>query len=131
MWIPSEEGTGAGAPFATAGGYLGVGVSNNIAEYAGIKACMTRAVARLESPIIFQVDSLLIAMQLAPVLPWACCSADLRPLHEECLAMALLLDGAGVVWSVAHIYREYNQSADSLANRAVDERLALQPSPHW
>ena len=39
--------------------------------------------------------------------------------------MAHALEGAGVVWSVAHIYRELNQSADSLANRAVDEGSAL------
>lgn len=83
-WSPTESGMGEGPPEATCYGYLGAGVSNNVAEYRGLSVCLRRAVTRLDHANVFQVDSLLVARQMAPHDAWACRSPDLVPLRDEC-----------------------------------------------
>ena len=34
-------------------------------------------------------------------------------------------------WEVRHIYREFNQTADALANAALDDENGNGPSKHW
>ena len=75
---------GEGPPEATCYGYLGAGLSNNVAEYRGLSVCLRRAVTRLDHANVFQVDSLLVARQMAPHDAWACRSPDLVPLRDEC-----------------------------------------------
>ena len=36
----------------------------------------------------------------------------------------------GVEWEVRHIYREFNQTADALANAAIDDENGSGPSKH-
>ena len=37
----------------------------------------------------------------------------------------------GVKWEVRHIYREFNQTADALANAPLDDENGNGPSKHW
>ena len=67
VWSADARGLGAGIPFATARGFLGNDYSNNQAEY--FAQCLIRAL-RLQDPhVIFEVDSLILAKQLARHLP--------------------------------------------------------------
>ena len=92
---------------------------------------MRRAVTRLDLHILFEVDSMLLAKQLARYGPWACRSENLLELHCECVRLGQDLDAAGVEWRVRHIYREFNQTADTLSNQAIDERDGNGQSVHW
>ena len=102
-----------------------------MAEYQGLLACMERAAREENETVIFQVDSSLVANQMAHHGAWAFRSLDLLPLRDACRQVGRILDAANVSWSVHHIYREYNQAADALANKAVDEKVAYAPSAHW
>ena len=124
-------GLGEGFPYCSCYGYLGAGVSNNVAEYQGLLACMERAAREENETVIFQVDSSLVANQMAHHGAWACRSLDLLPLRDACRQVVRSLNAANVSWSVHHIYREYNQAADALAKGAVDEKVAYAPSAHW
>ena len=131
VWAATPAGLALGPPAASARNFLGYNVSNNIAEYRGLIECMRRAVRRLDAEIIFDVDSMLLAKQLARYHPWACRSQDLLPLHEECVRLGAGLDASNVRWEIRHIYREFNQAADALSNQAIDERESNGPSDEW
>ena len=130
-WAATIEGDGAGPPEATAHAYMGVGISNNVAEYCGLLACLERAVRMLDPNVVFYVDSMLVARQMARYDTWACRCMDLVPLRNDCRHLGQALDNACIVWEVRHIFREYNQCADSLANEAVDDRTPLVQTPAW
>ena len=121
VWPATADGRGFGAPLATARGFLGNDITNNFAEYAGLWQCMRRA-ARILDPIVkFEVDSMLLAKQMAQINTWACRSDNLMDLHIECVRLGNILSDRGVIWNVTHIYREFNQTADALSNQAIDE----------
>ena len=85
VWSADARGLGAGLAFATARGFLGNDYSNNQAEYFALIQCLFRAL-RLQDPhVIFEVDSLIFAKQLARHLPWACRSENLIALHPQCV----------------------------------------------
>ena len=89
-----------------------------MAEYEGLLASMRRAARKRDKEVIFEVDSMLLARQIGHV--WACRSPSLTPYYEKCLQLGDTLDARGITWSIRHIYREYNQAADSLSNEAID-----------
>ena len=72
VWSADDRGLGAGVAFATARGFLGNEYSNNQAEYIAPFECLSRALGLQDPNVIFEVDSLLLAKQLARHLPWAC-----------------------------------------------------------
>ena len=41
------------------------------------------------------------------------------------------LNESGVKFEIRHIYREYNQTADALANTALDDENGNGSSEHW
>ena len=96
--------------------------TNNIAEYSGVLACFQDAIARNLLHIEFQVDSMLVSKQTA--LLWRCLSNELRPHYEEAIRLTSILREKGVSFTIRHIYRELNATADSLANRAIDSSMA-------
>ena len=49
----------------------------------------------------------------------------------DCIALGDVLTNAGISWKVRHVYREYNQTADSLANAALDDEAQNGPSDAW
>ena len=114
---------------ATSNGYLGAAATNNVAEYHGLLECMTRALRAKDLRVVFQVDSRLVAMQVAPHHPWACRSPSLQELHRHCVDAGLLLTSRGIQWQIIHIYREFNHTADALANAAIDGQV--QTSADW
>ena len=130
VWNATPDGHGAGAPAATARGYLGE-ASNNVAEYAGIRACLRRAARNPEPRIMFEVDSMLLARQLARHHPWACRAEGLLPYFVECASLCEYLSAIGVDWNIRHVYRELNQVADALSNQAIDERDTNGASSAW
>ena len=115
-WAPGSRGLGA--PLEKARRYLGRGASNNIAEYSGLLECMKRAARKGDEEVVFEVDSMLLARQIGH--EWACRSPTLVPYYTECLEMGEILEAAGISWTIRHIYREYNQAADTLSNEAID-----------
>ena len=122
-WQPGS--LGKGPPAEKAREYLGTGVSNNVAEYRGLQESMRRAARRPQDKVVvFEVDSMLLAKQMRHI--WACRNASISPLYDDCCELGDQLTEMGVHWSIRHIYREYNQAADSLSNEAIDE-----PERRW
>ena len=70
VWSADARGFGAGFAYATARGFLGNDYySNNQADHFALLQCLFRAL-RLQDPhVIFEVDSLILAKQLARHLP--------------------------------------------------------------
>ena len=68
---------------------------------------------------------------MARVNAHVCKAEDLLPLHHECNRLGAALDGLGVQWEVRHVYREYNQTADLLANLAIDDPRGNGPAREW
>ena len=96
VW-PAGSG-GEGAPAATVTGFLGRGVSNNISEYSGLRACLERAVRDTASnhpmhPVIFQGDSKLVMQQAAGEC--ACRSPSLGELFDACRGLLRTLRARG------------------------------------
>ena len=97
---------------------------NNEAEYQGALVVLRHALSRDISRLRVYGDSALVVSQLNGV--WKCKAPNfvlhyeegldlMRPLHWPC---------EGGEFSLAHIYREYNADADSLANLAIDRRIS-------
>ena len=126
FWHPHAKGP-PGASFRAAIGEA----SNNVAEYRGLREGMLRAVRREEREIVFEVDSKLVARHMAKEVAWVCRDEELRPLYEECRLLGARLTAQGKRWEVRHIYWEFNQVADPLANQALDDPGGNGPSVSW
>ena len=81
--------------------------------------------------MVFEVDSNIVASQMARENAWVCRDEELRPLYEECRRLGARLSEQGKTWEVRHIYREFNQVADTLANEALDDPSGNGPSEDW
>jgi len=118
-WRPGRSGAFE-LPVATFRDTIGDATSN-IAEYSGLRGAMWRALRTSDRCVIFECDSLLVARQMARLHPWRCEVPELRALHLECIRVGERLTAEGVEWEVRHIYREFNQTSDALANFALDD----------
>ena len=98
VWLADERGFGAGVAFAEARGYLGSEFGNNQAEYIALFECLSRALRIRDSNVLFEVDSLILAKQLARRHPWACRSENLIPLHEQCVHVCDALSSLHISW---------------------------------
>jgi len=130
----SEVSSGYGVPEATIKGFLG-DETNNVAEYVGLEAMMRNAVVRARPGTLymFEVDSKLLARQVQAfgLGKFACRSFSLWPWWERCVRHGNRLEQAQCNWRIRHIYREFNQTADQLANEGIDEGIAETKSPTW
>ena len=85
---------------ATSRGYLGEDVSNNVAEYEGLAACMQRALEVIPSSgrVLFEVDSKLICRQVQVLGPgkFACRGAQLKPYYLHCVRMGWRLQARNI-----------------------------------
>ncbi len=81
--------------------------------------------------ITFEVDSMLVARQILVfgVGKFACRSGSLLLLFSQCVELGRSLESQGNSWKIRHIYREYNQTADALANEAIDVGSAAWSTP--
>lgn len=93
-------------------------VSNNIAEYEGLLACLRDAERRSLNTVQIQVDSLLVAMQASG--QWRCRSYNLLRPYASVLALLRRMWRRGAEVQIQHIYREYNAIADGLANEVLN-----------
>ena len=110
-------GSAGDHPIKGAYGFLGQGVTNNVAEYSGLRAVLRHALARGHRRICIQMDSLLVVRQVR--CEWACRSPEFRPQFSATRALLRQLAAQDVQILIEHIYREHNTHADSLANAAL------------
>ncbi len=116
---PGEAGAGAlikdpeGRVLKKLKKYLGI-ATNNMAEYQALVMALEAARSLKLESIRVLADSELMVKQINGV--YRVKSHDLRPLYERAVA---LLKGFRDS-RVAHVYREENAAADSLANEAID-----------
>ena len=52
-------------------------------------------------------------------------------LHQQCVHVCDSLSALHISWDIRHIYREFNQTADTLSNQAIDERDSNGFSAFW
>ena len=120
---PGEAGFGVhvagsdGKEVASLYGYLGR-ATNNVAEYQALLHALRWALARGSRRARIFSDSELVVRQVAG--SYRVKHPGLRPLVQE--AQALLRRFEDV--RVSHVPREQNREADSLANRALDEKAS-------
>ena len=126
VWKPGESGE----PHAWCRASIGR-ASNNVAEYEGLKEGMRRAARAGDPCVVFEVDSFVVAKHMAHRNAWACKTKALKEHYKTCRALGQKLTEKGVKWEVRHIYREFNQTADGLANAALDDENGNGPSQHW
>jgi broad specificity phosphatase PhoE/ribonuclease HI len=120
---PGPAGWGALVRDAATGTVLverwaGIGpATNNVAEYSGLIAGLTAALA-LGEPVDVEVrmDSKLVVEQMSG--RWKVKHPDMVPLAGEAMALVRQLAQVSFTW----IPREANRDADRLANRAMDEQ---------
>ena len=102
-----------GIPVREIGETIGV-TTNNVAEYRALLRGLEEAAALGARAVRIQSDSELVVRQLSG--RYQVKSQALAPLHREALARMREFDRVSVV----HVPRTENESADALANRALD-----------
>jgi ribonuclease HI len=123
---PGPAGAGAvltlpsGEVLERLGLFLGT-QTNNHAEYMGAILGLKRARALGADEVELVADSQLLIRQLAG--RYRVKSATLRPLYEEARRLLALFRRH----SLRHLPREENKEADTMSNRAIDERLDGEP----
>lgn len=118
---PGEAGAGVyilenGSPVATIARYLGT-TTNNIAEYTAAILGLEYAVKCGASRVSLFADSELLVKQLNG--EYKVKNAGLKPLHGRAKELIAQIDSV----AVQYVPREKNKEADSLANKAIDEKL--------
>jgi ribonuclease HI len=99
--------------------YLGDHLTNNMAEYEAAIMGLERAVALGADAVTLRADSELMIKQLRG--EYRVRNEALKSLHQRATQ---LLDQFDRV-TLEHIPRHFNQKADALANRAIDEWRSL------
>lgn len=103
------------------GGFLGR-TTNNVAEYSALLAALTFAREHGVRELELFSDSQLLVRQFAG--QYRVKAPHLVPLFLKVMELRREIPGL----RLRHVPREENAAADRLANRAIDERLAL---PAW
>jgi ribonuclease HI len=109
-WVLDDQ---AGHPVAEGGGVLGV-ATNNVAEYQGLVAGLTRALELGVTELEVRMDSELVVRQMTGL--YRVKNAGLKPLFEAAGRLARRFQR----FTIVHVRREFNTRADACANRALD-----------
>jgi ribonuclease HI len=104
----------AGTVVARLKKYIGR-MTNNVAEYYALIAALDYAQAHGIRALRIESDSELMVKQMRG--QYKVKSVDLKPLFERARKMSQGLAS----FAIAHVYREQNREADTLANEALDE----------
>jgi probable phosphoglycerate mutase len=88
--------------------------TNNVAEYRGLLAALSWAIARQASALHVRSDSLLLVQQMLG--NYKVKNAGLQPLHAEARRLARQIERV----TFQHVGRALNAHADRLANAAMD-----------
>ena len=107
--IESEDGQ----MLYEAGIFLGK-ATNNVAEYSGLIAALTEAVALGADEIDLASDSELLVKQMAG--EYRVKNAGLQPLYQEARQLVRQFSDC----EIRHVRRENNVRADSMVNMAID-----------
>ena len=97
---------------------LGESVTNNIAEYEGILIALRRIDRIMHDSGVIEADSLLVVNQLLG--RFAVRNENLKPYFREAMVLIRRIRDRGVLLDFRHIYREFNEVADQLANDGAD-----------
>lgn len=97
------------------GEYLGI-TTNNQAEYQGVRLGLERAVKLGYKRINFKVDSLMVVNQMKGY--YKIKNRELWPVHERIRELMQKFESV----SFTHVSREFNQLADGMVNKTLDEK---------
>jgi len=103
---------------AQGGEYLGI-TNNNQAEYQGVRLALEKAIELKLRRVDFKIDSMLVVYQMKGV--YKIKNRDLWPIHERVLELMTQFDKV----TFTHIRREFNQLADGMVNKTLDEHDLL------
>lgn len=97
------------------GHYIGH-TTNNVAEYMALIWALENALAMGLSDVEVQADSELLVKQVLGI--YRVKNEGLKPLHAQVKEFSRQFSTFGI----KHVRREFNKSADALANTAMDNR---------
>ena len=107
----------AGEVIAEGGAYLGV-TTNNVAEYQAVYLGLEKAQELGFRTVDFRMDSQLVARQLNGV--YTTRHDELSAINDRITELARQFDRV----TFTHVRREYNQLADGVVNKILDQREA-------
>lgn len=96
------------------GAFLGI-TTNNVAEYQAVYLALERAQELGIRQVDFRLDSQLVTNQMNGL--YKIKNADLLPINKRIRELASQFDGV----SFTHVRREYNQLADGVVNKILDQ----------
>ena len=105
---------GGGAVLAELHGPLGI-ATNNVAEYNGLLAALTWAIAHGHREVQVRADSELLVKQMRG--EYRVKHPGLQPLYTRARLLVMELDRV----DFEHVRREFNKDADRLSNLGMDE----------
>lgn len=108
---------------AQGGEYLGI-TTNNQAEYQGVRIGLEKALELKYKRVDFKIDSMLVVNQMKGF--YRIKNRELWPIHERIRELMKKFDKV----TFNHVAREFNQLADGMVNKTLDEhaREKLMPS---
>lgn len=101
------------------GEYLGI-TTNNQAEYHGVRLGMEKAIERKFKRIDFNIDSMLVVNQMKGF--YKIKNRELWPIHERIRELMKQFDKV----TFNHVRREFNQLADGMVNKTLDQHAQQQ-----
>ena len=96
------------------GEYLGI-TTNNQAEYHGVRLGLEAALRLGHRRVDFRIDSMLVVNQLNHI--YQIRNRELWPINERIISLVQQFDKV----TFSHVKREFNQLADGMVNRILDE----------
>ena len=104
---------------AQGGEYLGI-TTNNQAEYHGVRLALEKALELGYKNIDFRVDSMLVVNQMKGL--YKIKNRELWPINERIRALMEKFDRV----TFTHVNRQFNQLADGMVNKTLDEHVREQ-----
>ncbi|HEY8992740.1 MAG TPA: ribonuclease HI family protein, partial [Candidatus Microsaccharimonas sp.] len=107
---------------AQGGEYLGI-TTNNQAEYHGVRLGLEKAIELNYKRVDFKIDSMLVVNQMKGF--YKIKNRELWPIHERIRELMKQFDKV----TFNHVMREFNQLADGMVNKTLDEHRNQQADP--
>ncbi len=109
----------AGVVIDQGGEYLGI-TTNNQAEYQGVRMGLERALELGYRQVHCKIDSMLVVNQMNGV--YAIKNRELWPINQRIKDLVVSFDKVRFM----HVRREFNQLADGMVNKTLDEHARTQ-----
>ncbi|MFY9228388.1 MAG: reverse transcriptase-like protein [Candidatus Microsaccharimonas sp.] len=103
------------------GEYLGI-TTNNQAEYHGVRIGLEKAIELKYKRVDFKIDSMLVVNQMRGF--YKIKNRELWPIHERIRELMKSFDKV----TFTHVLREFNQLADGMVNKTLDEHARQKES---